>query len=557
LNMSHAEYFEKKKKIVLKYPNAKPMVKVVGRGNSEIYLPAELVCGNELEPKLKMQLPLFASFKPDERNRAIDEIKRFLIPGAQKTKGVGGGLLPAMGIILGTSRLKVPVVEMQVPLIVAAGVQVPQRSAGMWAPIVSKSDFKVPGGKAMTLNVILVYHQSLQSNFANVFQKLVSIVNGFNALYRFSLKPFATVCAGDMEKHWGSVEKFMGSKLPPNVFVIDFLKPPRRAANDPAYSVVKKILSKGGHLSQFVNFNTYDHGNARNEKKSHIILQGVARQILSKCGVRVWWVNVPKSLPLPAVFVGVDVFHAPRKYNQAQGKKTSKESVAAIIVQVIRANDPRKMTMVEIYSETARRNSGQELDLGSVMEGVMTRALQYLKVTPMSCIVWRDGVGDPTIAQVAKQEIPAVRSALAKRIQPGSAGASKTPPVSLAYIVCQKRISTKFLHPNGVNGLPAGALVTAMQGPEYSTFYINGTSPPYSTAKPVRFVIAQKDPSIKGLSLPLLSWALCHDYPNWTGPIKLPAPVQMAHKLAELAGGFDDCGDSIDAKKFTNKIYFL
>ena len=55
----------------------------------------------------------------------------------------------------------------------------------------------------------------------------------------------------------------------------------------------------------------------------------------------------------------------------------------------------------------------------------------------------------------------------------------------------------------------------------------------------------------------MLSWALCHDYPNWTGPIKLPAPVQMAHKLAELAGGFQDCGDSIDAKKFTNKIYFL
>lgn len=41
------------------------------------------------------------------------------------------------------------------------------------------------------------------------------------------------------------------------------------------------------------------------------------------------------------------------------------------------------------------------------------------------------------------------------------------------------------------------------------------------------------------------------------GPVKLPAPVQMAHKLAELAGGMDDCGGSIDHKKYAGKLYFL
>jgi hypothetical protein len=54
-----------------------------------------------------------------------------------------------------------------------------------------------------------------------------------------------------------------------------------------------------------------------------------------------------------------------------------------------------------------------------------------------------------------------------------------------------------------------------------------------------------------------LTWALCHDYPNWTGPIKLPGPTQCAHKLAELAGGFADCGEGIDDKAYLNKIYFL
>eukprot|EP00957_Ditylum_brightwellii_P209374 15361472-Ditylum_brightwellii.AAC.1 len=40
-NMSHAEYFQQRKGITLEYPNAKPMVAVLGRNQSKIYLPAE------------------------------------------------------------------------------------------------------------------------------------------------------------------------------------------------------------------------------------------------------------------------------------------------------------------------------------------------------------------------------------------------------------------------------------------------------------------------------------------------------------------------------------
>jgi len=562
LGMSHADYFTKKKKITLKYPNAKPLVAVLGRNQSTIYLPAELVCGNELEPRLKMQLPSIASFKPAERHAAIEEMKRFLKPGAQKTKGVGGGLLPALGIVLGNERVEVPIEVLPLPIIMAAGVRVPERQGGMWAPIISQANFKVDGRKAVELKVVLVYHQQLERNMMRVYERLRDIVNKFNSYYRFGAKPFALVKTGDNDKHWGNVEKYFGgSKLPDNLFVVDFSLPPRRAASDPAYSVVKQMLGKGGHLSQFVNFNTYDHGNPRDEKKSSIILQGVARQVLSKCGVRIWWVNIPRSLPLPAVFVGVDVFHAPRRYDPKENKRTAKESVAAIIVQVIRSHDPKMIPKVEIYSETARRTAGQEMELGDLMHSTVSRALKYLKVQPKSCVVWRDGVGDSTIATVMKQEITQVRRALESAATVGSkAKGAVTKPsskVAMSYIVCQKRISTKFLSADGTKGMPAGATVTALQGPNYATFYINGTSPPYSTPKPVRFVIAMKDEALKQCSISELTWALCHDYPNWTGPIKLPSPVQMAHKLAELAGGFVDCGESIDAKAYTNKIYFL
>lgn len=546
LGISHAQYFEEKKGIVLRYPNIRPVLAVLGRHNSTIYLPAELVCGNELEPKLKMQLPSISSFTPMQRHQAIEEMKRFLKPGAQKTKGVGGGLLPALGIVLGEERMTVPVRVMALPTIIAAGVRVPERNGKMWAPLLKSANFRVEKGKALQLNVIVVYHRSLSHTFGKVFDRLRDIVNRLNSTYQFSLRPYACVEAGDMERHWGSVENYFKSNthIPDNIFVLDFSKPANRASNDPAYSVVKEMLGKAGHLSQFVNFNTYDHGNPRDLKKSSIILQGVARQVLSKCGVRIWWVDVPRALPLPAVFVGVDVFHAPRRYNQKEKKRTAKESVAAVVIQVIRSYNSKNQPMVEIYSETSRRDAGKELELGKVLQDALRNALHSLKVDPQSCIVWRDGVGDATISKCANDEIRCIQKCLSSE-------------VALSYIVCQKRISTKFLSADGRQGMPSGTLVDSLQGLDFSTFYINGTSPPYSTAKPVRYVVAQKDPRLDELSLSELSWALCHDYPNWSGPVKLPAPVQLAHKLAELAGGFVDCGESLDTKSFTNKIHFL
>lgn len=429
----------------------------------------------------------------------------------------------------------------------------------MWAPHIAQANYQVNPQRAVKLKVVLVRHRTI-SHFLPVYNRIRDLVNNHNSTYRLDEKPFSFVEAGDQADHWGRVEKyFSGTQLPDNVMVVDLSRPPRGSSTDPAYPVVKSMLGKGGYLSQFVNFSTYDHGNPRDIKKSNIILSGVARQILSKCGVRVWWVNIPRSLPLPAVFVGIDVFHAPRKFDPKAGKKLAKESVAAIIVQIIRSHDPEKNSKVEIYCETERRLAGKEMELGTVMNRAVTNALRAFKLpNPKSCVIWRDGVGDNAIKQVAAQEVPAVRTALSSAAGVvGGAGAGGPPPkVPLSYIVVQKRINTKFLTEDGKK-VPCGAMVVDVQGPDYRTFYINGTSPPYSTPKPARFIVAQNDPPMFKVSPSELTWALCHDYPNWTGPVKLPAPVQMAHKLAELAGGMSDCGDSINHRKYAGKMYFL
>ena len=330
------------------------------------------------------------------------------------------------------------------------------------------------------------------------------------------------------------------------VFVIDFTKP--RKIIDVAYPVVKKMLASGGILSQFVNFTNCDHANTLDAKRSNIILSGVARQILNKAGVVIWWTDVPRSLPLPTVFVGVDVYHAPRAYDSKSQCQSARPSVAAIVVRVIRNHSTR--AKIECYSETFKREPGNEFDLGGPIELTLRNAMKSLNLRdPKSCILWRDGVPDTAIANTAQQEVQGLRRAMGSQ-------------VPLAMIVCQKRIATKFFDDTGtksggVKGMPAGTLVRTCLDLDFHTYYINGSAPPYATPKPVRFLVAHRDAALASLSLEELTWNQMADYPNWSGTIKVPAACQLAHLLAEHAGNFDDSGETTNHAAFANHLYFL
>lgn len=260
---------------------------------------------------------------------------------------------------------------------------------------------------------------------------------------------------------------------------------------------------------------------------------------------------------MPAAFVGIDVSHKPMEYNPQTQRRGRKQSCAAIVVEVVddRTHVP---TRAKLYSQTIRRQGGMEFELGDAMADTVATALRRLATKPASVVVWRDGIADTQFEINASEEIEGVRRALTAHQQ--EAGG---PRAHLAYIVCQKRIATKFFakdvpgFEDGSLGAPPGSLVQGLQSLTNDTFYINGRAPPYSTPKPVRYVVVESDPGLDGVSLPQLTWDQCHSYPNWTGPVKVPSVCLMAHKLSEQAGSMPDYGESINSDRFTNKLHFL
>jgi len=73
---------------------------------------------------------------------------------------------------------------------------------------------------------------------------------------------------------------------------------------------------------------------------------------------------------------------------------------------------------------------------------------------------------------------------------------------------------------------------------------------------------------ISKTALENLTYGFCYMYSNWSGSIKVPAPCQYAHKIAEYHYSFDHYGmikkqQKVDLKllayneEFLNNFYYL
>lgn len=194
--MSHAEYFKSRKGTHLHFPSARPLVEVQGRRNESIFFPAELVCGNELDPSVREHLPRIASYTPRERSEAVDEMMTFV--------GENDQLLASCGIMLGrvvkdgvtkAKFLPAKATVMSAPQLRAAGVKVPARYKDNWTTGMSDAWFNTPEPKqGVRFRVVVFYNNSCEAQRArDVYHQIRNFVEKFHAQFSFEDAPLQMV----------------------------------------------------------------------------------------------------------------------------------------------------------------------------------------------------------------------------------------------------------------------------------------------------------------------------------------------------------------------------
>jgi len=157
--------------------------------------------------------------------------------------------------------------------------------------------------------------------------------------------------------------------------------------------------------------------------------------------------------------------------------------------------------------------------------------LKKNKKLPDNIIIYRDGVSTAQRKQVMDFEFKQLRAVIQE--------SNELYDPKICFVIVTKRIGQRFLEagPDPINP-PSGTvidhgLVEKEEG-NYD-FFLIPQEVTQGTVQPVHFFVVHDSMKLAKKTLEDFTFSLCYFYFNWAGSIKVPAPCQYAHKLAEYS----------------------
>ena len=279
--------------------------------------------------------------------------------------------------------------------------------------------------------------------------------------------------------------------------------------NKKRYDGIKHLLSSQlGIPSQFATTKTL-------EKNQMSIATNLVAQITAKTGGAICTVS-PQSLKMQHTLV-IGVSLTPSR---------GAPPVAAAVASYDRYFS-QYINAAKTLDVTDRTISADFLT-----EFVQTAIDQWQKTNndlPRNIVVYRDGCSYGQMPNVKKNEACKIQEFLTEQY----------PEIKFTFIICQKQGTIKIMlndHGQNVN-CQAGTVVTDQIGiSNIAEFYLisHGVNQ-QATATPTRYTIIHSTPNAfkEDDHLIMLTHYLTLTYPNWQGPIRIPAHLMLAAKLAE------------------------
>ncbi|XP_003245599.2 piwi-like protein Ago3 [Acyrthosiphon pisum] len=295
------------------------------------------------------------------------------------------------------------------------------------------------------------------------------------------------------------------------------------------YNAVKRICcSEIGIPSQVVVSSTLSKPD-----RLQSITQKIALQINCKLGGACWAIDIPLK---NTMIVGIDVYH-------------EKDKQMSSVVGFVASMDK---TFTEWYSVAAMQRSTHQELMKSVQDAFHKVVMQFKAkngLLPEKIIIYRDGVSDGDFKQVEEIELRDLIESF--KYYPEN----YNPMVTL--IIVQKRISTRvfqYLDEKYSNPSPGTVIDNTVTRRNYFDFFLVSQHVRQGTVNPTHYIVLKNGCNLSVENVQRLSYKLCHLYYNWCGTVKVPAPVQYAHKLAYLIG---QNVRQMPSDKLCNSLFFL
>lgn len=289
------------------------------------------------------------------------------------------------------------------------------------------------------------------------------------------------------------------------------------------YDKVKRILTELDLLSQIVTKQT-------SKKINLSVASNVIKQINSKLGGESIRIKMPEVIEKEFVMsIGIDVCHAGGNSIVGFCASTDKffnNYYNDFIIQ------PKFQELVKTELDRCLKNA--VMAFKDANNGQM----------PTKIVIYRDGVGEQMRDQIVAKEITQFKNALKQIYTKG-----QIPPITL--VVVNKRINQRVFVEGGHDQFanpPPGSIIDSnlVENEENNScfdFFLVPQQTTQGCVTPTHFFVSLNESAdLSKEDIENFTYNLCYMYSNWSGSIKVPAPCQNSHKIAEYHNIFDTKG---------------
>jgi aubergine-like protein len=282
-------------------------------------------------------------------------------------------------------------------------------------------------------------------------------------------------------------------------------------------------LNKKGYNSQCVKTQSL-------RKNAMSACTNLLKQINSKLGGASYAVEYDKTvLEENLMIVGVDSSHI-------SGKRTG--------VAMVASSDSKFLNYYNKIDIIEEKNKEQ---LTFCVRSFLEEAIQnYFKLNkskkrlPSGIVIYRQGCSFEQ-KEFLKKEIAEISSYLSGE---GLQNILKENPIPFYYVLVNTKTNFKFFEMEKVNNFvnynnPQQGFIIYDQvtNPDLFEFYLQPQLVTQGTATPSLFTVVSGNLE-KPEMVVKLTYDLCFNYPNWSGPIRVPGPLKLAEKLSKMTAKY-------------------
>lgn len=200
------------------------------------------------------------------------------------------------------------------------------------------------------------------------------------------------------------------------------------------------------------------------------------------------------------------------------------------------------------FSAVSEHKNGEELSdkLSTNLVSALHKYKELNNAFPSRIVIYRDGVGDGQVQYVEHHELNQIKEKL-KAFYPSPQ------TLRLTFIIVTKRINSRLFY-REQNPSPGTVVDDVITDTWKYDFMIVPQSVNQGTVTPTSFHVIEDTCGLDVDKIQQLTYKLCHMYFNWSGTVRVPAPVQYAHKLAFLVSQAIHQAPSEDLNSL---LYFL